>query len=298
MKNLKNRILNGLKQNRVSEDILKDLAKVRDNLLKNYSNPALKDKDRGKLLKSYTDLQDIEKSLYRYNTLQEHNYMNEAQEEKEDLQHRVLKGGISYYQYVWHAENSEKTCETCRELDGQVFDFSDEVPERPHPNCKCTVDVEEVENENDEPQKDKKTPPTPPQPKTSQEQKWIMPCKGPIVGQYGEPRSNHTHDGIDIAVPIGTPIVAVASGTVVEARPASGYGKFVVIEHIVNGQTVTSEYGHISRWIVNRNQVVKQGQVIAYSGNEGYSQGPHLHLTIRIGKYRGKAVDPRNYLNY
>ena len=43
----------------------------------------------------------------------------------------------SIISYVWHSENSENTCDVCTELDGQEFDFYDEVPERPHPNCKC-----------------------------------------------------------------------------------------------------------------------------------------------------------------
>lgn len=127
--------------------------------------------------------------------------------------------------------------------------------------------------------------------------KWIWPCYGEIVGAYGEPRADHTHNGIDISVPIGTPIKAIADGKVVEARRADGYGKFVVIEHTVNGKPVTSEYGHISRWIVSPGQWVKQGTVIAYSGNEGYSEGPHCHLTIRQGKYQGKAVNPWLYIN-
>ena len=131
----------------------------------------------------------------------------------------------------------------------------------------------------------------------NQNQKWIWPCTGEIVGEYDEPRVTHTHNGIDIAVPIGTPVKAIADGTVVAARAADGYGKFVVIEHSLNGQIITSEYGHISRWIVSKDQIVKQGQIIAYSGNEGYSFGPHVHLTIRIGKYQGKAVNPWNYIS-
>ena len=86
-----------------------------------------------------------------------------------------------------------------------------------------------------------------PQKNIEQEQKWIWPCHGKIVGEYGEPRTTHTHNGIDIAVPVGTPVKAIADGTVVEARSADGYGKFVVIEHSLYGQTITSEYGHISR---------------------------------------------------
>ena len=134
------------------------------------------------------------------------------------------------------------------------------------------------------------------QPQSTQNQKWIWPCYGEIVGEYGEQRATHTHNGIDIAVPIGTPIKAIADGTVVVVGPSSGYGKVVVIEHYLNKQVLTSEYGHISKWFVNKNQTVKQGQIIAYSGNEGYSFGPHLHLTIRIGKYRGKAVNPWYYI--
>ena len=126
---------------------------------------------------------------------------------------------------------------------------------------------------------------------------WIMPCNGRVVGQYGEKRTDHTHNGIDIAVQVGTPVKAVANGKVVEARRATGYGKFVVVEHTVNNNPVTSEYGHISRWVVNPGQQVKQGQVIAYSGNEGKSEGPHCHLTIREGKYQGKAVNPYKYVN-
>lgn len=126
--------------------------------------------------------------------------------------------------------------------------------------------------------------------------KWIMPCKGRIVGVYGEKRATHIHNGIDIAVPIGTSVKAVADGKVVEARRASGYGKFVVIEHKVNGKIVTSEYGHISRWTVNKGQIVSQGQTIALSGNEGRSDGPHCHLTIREGKYPGRAVSPYIYI--
>ena len=88
---------------------LNTLSKSQENLLKNYSNPVFNKKDRNKLLKSYTDLQDIGKSLYRYNTLQENNCLEDVQEEKGNIETKVLKGGISYNKYVWHSENGEKT---------------------------------------------------------------------------------------------------------------------------------------------------------------------------------------------
>ena len=65
-------------------------------------------------------------------------------EEKGNIESKVLKGGVSYNKYVWHSENGEHTCDVCSELDGQEFDYYDEVPERPHPNCKCYVEI--VEN--------------------------------------------------------------------------------------------------------------------------------------------------------
>ena len=126
-----------------------------------------------------------------------------------------------------------------------------------------------------------------------------MPCEGPIVGYYGESRATHTHNGIDVAVPVGTPVKAIADGKVCAVGPAKGYGYWVAIDHeIVNGRQVTSEYGHISKWCVQDKQRVKQGQIIAYSGNTGHSEGPHLHLTIREGAFQGNAVDPWLYLNH
>lgn len=126
---------------------------------------------------------------------------------------------------------------------------------------------------------------------------WIMPCNGSITGKYGEKRSDHVHNGIDIAVPVGTPIKAIASGKICAVGRASGYGYWVAINHgIVNGIQVTSEYGHISRWCVSNGQSVNQGQIIAYSGNTGRSSGPHLHLTVRQGAFQGRAVNPFSYI--
>jgi len=315
MAKLKEKVLQALQNGEKVEHTLDYLTRSQENLLKNYSNPVFNQKDRGKLLKSYTNLQDVGKSLYRYGTLMDNNYLADAQEEKNEIEDTVLKGGVVYYHYVWHSENGENTCDECKKLDGQVFEMDEEIPERPHPNCRCTVEIREgeIETDGEEPQDDKDKipprvptpqPPSPqptPQPKTPpQTQKWIMPCNGPIVGQYGEPRSTHIHNGIDIAVPVGTPIKAIADGTVVVTGPVSGYGYWVGISHgLVNGVKVSSEYGHLSKWVVNNGQHVKQGQIIAYSGNTGYSQGPHLHLTIRHGnpgKGGGTAVNPWIYI--
>lgn len=79
----------------------------------------------------------------------------------------VLKGGVVYYHYVWHSENGENTCDECKKLDGQVFEMDEEIPERPHPNCRCTVEIVEgeIETDGEEPQEGKdKIPPRMPTP--------------------------------------------------------------------------------------------------------------------------------------
>ncbi len=101
-------------------------------------------------MKKFIDLQSIGKSLHRYKKLNENNYVQDAHEEKENIENILLKGGISYNKYIWHSENSENTCDVCKSLDGEEFDFYEEVPEKPHPNCRCTVEiVEEISSNED-----------------------------------------------------------------------------------------------------------------------------------------------------
>ena len=83
------------------------------------------------------------------------------------------------------------------------------------------------------------------------------------------------HNGIDIAIPEGTPVNAVAPGVVVYSGQRSGYGYTVLIEHD-NGMITL--YGHNSRLLVAQGQFVDDGTTIALSGNTGRSTGPHLHF--------------------
>ena len=124
MAKLKEKILQALKNNRQLEIALNEISKSQENLLKNHSNPVFNQKDKIKILKKFTDLQNIAKSMQRYNKLNENNYDQDAQEEKDNLETTVLKGGISYNKYIWHAENSENTCDVCKSLDGTEFDFT------------------------------------------------------------------------------------------------------------------------------------------------------------------------------
>ena len=87
----------------------------------------------------------------------------------------------------------------------------------------------------------------------------------------------------------------MADGTVVAANGGMrGYGHGIFVDHgMINGKHVVSEYGHLSSFDVKVGDKIKQGQVIAKSGNTGISSGPHLHITIRENKV---PVDPKKYL--
>lgn len=94
------------------------------------------------------------------------------------------------------------------------------------------------------------------------------------------------HEGVDIAVPIGTPVRSVGEATVSRARFGAVSGKYVVLDH---GHGVTSNYCHGSALHVRRGDTVRQGETVMDSGNTGRSTGPHLHFGVRI---HGRAIDP------
>ncbi|MEU9255896.1 M23 family metallopeptidase [Streptomyces sp. NPDC048270] len=106
------------------------------------------------------------------------------------------------------------------------------------------------------------------------------------------------HSGQDFAVPVGTPVDAVAAGTVVKAGPNGGgdgpaYGNAIVIKHANN---TYSQYAHLSKIQVRIGQKVSVDQQIALSGNTGNSSGPHLHFEIRTTPNYGSAVNPVAFL--
>jgi hypothetical protein len=96
------------------------------------------------------------------------------------------------------------------------------------------------------------------------------------------------HTGIDYGAPTGTPVSAIADGTVTMARWNGGYGNFVRVRHAGG---LVSCYGHLSRYGagVKSGRSVRQGQTVGYVGTTGLSTGPHLHFEVRRG---GKAVNP------
>ena len=104
----------------------------------------------------------------------------------------------------------------------------------------------------------------------------------PIVGGV-RTQGVHGYNAVDLAAPVGTPILAAADGEVIIAKEGGwngGYGNYIVIQHDNGSQTL---YGHASQVIVSVGQDVHQGQVIGYVGSTGKSTGPHVHFEIRNG---------------
>lgn len=118
---------------------------------------------------------------------------------------------------------------------------------------------------------------------------FAYPARGKITSGFGR-RGGRMHNGIDIGIPIGTPVKAADGGTVQFSGRMGTYGNLVIIDH---GEGFTTYYGHNSQNLVSKGDKVHKGQTIAMSGNTGRSTGPHLHFEVR--KF-GTPVNPNNYL--
>ncbi|MBB5804344.1 murein DD-endopeptidase MepM/ murein hydrolase activator NlpD [Saccharothrix ecbatanensis] len=118
----------------------------------------------------------------------------------------------------------------------------------------------------------------------------VKPAEGSFTSGYGA-RWGTTHYGVDIANAIGTPILSVMDGVVVESGPASGFGLWVRVQH--NDGTITI-YGHVNETLVSQGQQVRAGQQIATMGNRGQSTGPHLHFEVWING--SQKIDPVGWL--
>jgi murein DD-endopeptidase MepM/ murein hydrolase activator NlpD len=117
---------------------------------------------------------------------------------------------------------------------------------------------------------------------------WPLDQRGIVTrGPVGPGPRDETHAGLDIAVPIGTPIRASGGGIVTQLGEDPEYGLFVMLDHPDDYQSL---YGHASRLLIGEGDTVAAGQVIALAGSTGRSTGPHLHFEIRRG---ARAIDPR-----
>jgi murein DD-endopeptidase MepM/ murein hydrolase activator NlpD len=99
------------------------------------------------------------------------------------------------------------------------------------------------------------------------------------------------HTGVDITLPLGTPLHATADGMVSFADRSGASGNIVVVEH---GHGLSSVYAHNSKNVVKPGQAVKRGEVIAYSGSTGVSTGPHVHYEVWRN---GQSVNPAPFLD-
>jgi murein DD-endopeptidase MepM/ murein hydrolase activator NlpD len=118
---------------------------------------------------------------------------------------------------------------------------------------------------------------------------FIWPVDGTFTSPFGM-RWGRLHAGIDIAAAEGTPIRAADSGRVVLAAYTGGYGNYTCVSHSASLSTC---YGHQSRYATSAGASVSKGQVIGYVGNTGNSFGAHLHFEVRVN---GTPVDPMGYL--
>nr|PZN91434.1 MAG: hypothetical protein DIU52_02360 [bacterium] len=112
------------------------------------------------------------------------------------------------------------------------------------------------------------------------------PAHGPITSPFGlrfDGIRPEIHRGVDIALPEGTPVMAMKRGRVRHAGPLGGYGLTVIIEH---GPTLVTLYAHLSEVRVRAGEEVQGKQVIGLSGRTGNATGPHLHFEVRRwGRY-------------
>jgi murein DD-endopeptidase MepM/ murein hydrolase activator NlpD len=122
------------------------------------------------------------------------------------------------------------------------------------------------------------------------------PARGWISSWYGWRSDPFTgtrvfHNGLDIGVDTGTPVRAAMEGIVSETGYNSSFGNYIVLSHHAGWMSL---YGHLQAVSVKEGQRVASGQMIAYSGNTGYSTGPHLHFSVFKN---GRTVNPYNVLH-
>lgn len=139
---------------------------------------------------------------------------------------------------------------------------------------------------------EKQEPPAKPAETTSALPTFRWPARGKVIAAYGAKTNGKSNDGINIAVPEGTPVKAAEDGVVAYAgNELKGYGNLVLVRH-ANGYVTA--YAHASELLVKRGDTIKRGQVIAKSGQSGEVGSPQLHFEIRKGP---QPVDPLQFLN-
>jgi murein DD-endopeptidase MepM/ murein hydrolase activator NlpD len=120
--------------------------------------------------------------------------------------------------------------------------------------------------------------------------RFAWPLTGRILTRFGPIASGRRSNGINIAAPLGTPVLAAADGVVAFVGELATYGGLILLRH---GDGWITAYGHAEELLVTRGQAVKRGQIIARAGETGSANQPQLHFEIRN---RREPVDPIPYL--
>lgn len=128
------------------------------------------------------------------------------------------------------------------------------------------------------------------------QEKWIKPVKGTMTSRYGyrtDPVNGGTqfHNGLDLAVPVGTKVVAAKSGKVITSAQDGTNGNYIIIEHADKSRT---SFAHLSYRYVKNGDKVRQGQLLGLTGNTGKSTGPHVHIVYKDPN--GNTQDPEKVL--
>lgn len=120
---------------------------------------------------------------------------------------------------------------------------------------------------------------------------FVWPASGPVISDFGASNNGERNDGINISIPMDTPIHAAASGTVTySGDELKAYGNLILIRH---EDGYVTAYAHADKILVVRGQSVTKGQVIGYSGSTGDVTSPQLHFEIRHDTH---PVDPKALL--
>lgn len=122
--------------------------------------------------------------------------------------------------------------------------------------------------------------------------RFLQPVQNAMISSPFGFRWGRPHQGVDLAAPVGSPIVAAESGKVLYSGWKQGYGNFIAIDH---GHGMRTHYAHCSRLLARQGQTVRKGAVIARVGSTGSSTGPHLHFEVVAN---GVHRNPAKYLNH
>ncbi len=121
---------------------------------------------------------------------------------------------------------------------------------------------------------------------------FVVPFEGHVTSKFG-PRKRRFHYGTDIKLQVGDTVRAAFDGKIrVQRYERRGYGYFLVLRHSNGLETV---YGHLSKFLVDADQIVKAGDPIGLGGNTGRSYGSHLHFEMR---FLGQAIDPQSIVDF